>query len=130
MNIPLRLLFYRNYHNLSLPDIANELGISIELYDDLEKGKVNPNGYIAQKLSDFYKAPIELFILEESLHHLHGEVIYYDCTFISGTGGSSGYINHQYNDRGIDEILFSKNQEIKYLKQEIERLQQKQERGI
>ncbi|MFT4093861.1 MAG: hypothetical protein QM640_09470 [Niabella sp.] len=53
---------------------------------------------------------------------MQAEVIYTNCTMHSGQGGSNGYINHQNNDRGIDEILYSKKEEIKTLKDQIAEL--------
>ena len=58
-------------------------------------------------------------------HYQQAEVLYNNCTFISSHGNCSGYVNHQYNDRGIDKILFAKNEEIKNLRQQIELLQNK-----
>lgn len=118
---------YRQYKKLSLEMIAKELNLSTESYKELEEGKLKINAIHAKKLSDFYQAPIELFMLGEIgvTHHLRASVLYHNCTFIGGQGGSSGYVNHQYNDRGMEEIVLTKNEEIRELKQEIKRLQQK-----
>ena len=123
MNIQLRLLLFRSYHKWTFHDIAERLNLLDEFYKDIEEGKLTVNNILAQKLSDLYQAPLELFLADETKHYQHAEVLYNNCTFIGGQGGSSGYINHQYNDRGIDEILFAKNEEIKNLRQQIELLQ-------
>lgn len=120
MNLSLRLMLFREFKNWQPEDVAKELGISIETYEQLETGRAKINGIIAQKLSDLYKAPVELFIIDDTPHYMQAEVVYTNCSF-SG-GGSNGYINHQYNDRGIDEILYAKKEEIKDLKQQIEQL--------
>jgi transcriptional regulator with XRE-family HTH domain len=126
MNLTLKLKFFREYKNWQPEDVAKELGVSIETYAQLETGKSKINGIIAQKLSDLYKAPIELFIIDDTPHYMQAEVVYAHCTF-SG-GGSNGYINHQYNDRGIDEILYVKKEEIKDLKQQIEQLRRQNDK--
>lgn len=122
MNLSLRLIFFREFKNWQPEEVANELGISKEIYNQLENGKTKVNGILAQKLSDLYQAPMEFFIIDDTPHYMQAEVVYTHCTF-SG-GGSNGYINHQYNDRGIDEILFIKKEEIKTLKLRIEQLEQ------
>jgi transcriptional regulator with XRE-family HTH domain len=122
MNISLRLLLLREYFGLGVENITRELGINIEEYKELENGKKRINGILAQKLSDLYRTPIEFFIIDDTPHYLRAEVMYTNCNF-SGMG-SNGYVNHQYNDRGIDEILFIKKEEIKNLKQQIAELKQ------
>jgi hypothetical protein len=74
---------------------------------------VKLNGMIAQKLSNLYQVPIEFFLIGDTPHYFQAEVMYTNCTFTNGTGGSGGYINHHYNDRGIDEVMFLRNEEIK-----------------
>ncbi len=120
MNIPLRLAFFREYQHWELQDVAKELGIDIEDYEKLENGKAKMDGVMAQKLSDLYHAPMELFIIDDTPHYQQADVLYTNCTF-SGSG-SSGYVNHQYNDQGIDLLFASKNEEINSLKQQIEEL--------
>lgn len=122
MNLSLRLMLFREFKNWQPEDAAKELGISIETYVQLESGKAKVNGILAQRLSDLYKAPVELFIIDDTPHYMQAEVVFTNCSF-SGKG-SNGYINHQYNDRGIDEILYVKKEEIKDLKQQIEQLRQ------
>ncbi|MGN6399895.1 MAG: hypothetical protein ACTHMD_05545 [Flavisolibacter sp.] len=104
--------------------VAKKIGLSLELYMDIENGRIKVNDIIAEKLSELYRVPKQLFIADENVHYMQAEVMYSNCTFINGSGSSSGYINHQYNDRGIDEILFSKKEEIKKLQDQIEHLQQ------
>jgi DNA-binding XRE family transcriptional regulator len=128
MNLSLKLMLFREYKNWQPGDVASGLGISIETYVRLESGKAKINGIIAQKLSDLYKAPVELFIIDDTPHYMQAEVVYTNCSFRGG--GSNGYINHQNNDRGIDEILYAKNEEIKDLKQQIEQLRQQNDKLI
>jgi transcriptional regulator with XRE-family HTH domain len=104
MNISLRLAFFREYRNWEFEDVARELGISPESYLDLERGKAKMNGIVAQKLSDLYRAPLEFFIIDDTPHYQQADVMYTNCSFSGGYG--AGYINHQYTDRGIDEILY------------------------
>ncbi|MFT4093862.1 MAG: helix-turn-helix transcriptional regulator [Niabella sp.] len=62
MSPKLALAFYREYKNWSLEDVARELHLSTESYQDIERGRVKINGIIAQKLSDLYQAPMEFFL--------------------------------------------------------------------
>ena len=128
MNLPFKLICFRGYKNWQPEDVANEIGLSPESYKDLEKGRAKLNGMLAQKLSDLYQAPMEFFLIDDTPHYLQAEVLYSNCTITSGSGGTSGYINHQNNDRGIDEILYLRKEEIKSLKQQIEYLQQQNNR--
>jgi transcriptional regulator with XRE-family HTH domain len=126
MTISLRLAFFREYRHWEFEDVARELGISSESYKDLENGKTKMNGTIAQKLSDLYRAPLEFFIIDDTPHDFQADIVYTNCTF---TGEYvAGYINHQYNDRGIDEILYLRKEENKALKQQIEELRQQNSR--
>lgn len=122
MDLSFKLSCFREFKGWRPEDVANKLEISGDTYAQIEKGKTKVNGTLAQKLSDLYQVPMEFFIIDDTPHYLQAEVVYTNCTF-SG-GGSNGYINHQYNDRGIDEILFIKKEEIKYLKKRIEQLEQ------
>lgn len=124
MNLSFKLTVFREYKNWQPEDVANELGLSPDSYTDLEKGRAKINGILAQKLSDLYQAPIEFFLIDDTPHYLQAEVLYSHCTITSGDAGTSGYINHQNNDRGIDEILYLRKEEVKTLKQQIEYLQQ------
>lgn len=128
MRISLRLAFYREYKNWEPSDVAKELGISTETYTDLEKGRIKVNGILAQKLSDLYLAPIEFFIIDDTPHYMQAQVIYTHCSF-SGNG-ANGYVNHNNTDRGIEEILFLRKEDIKNLKQEIAELKQQNNRLI
>lgn len=128
MNISIRLTFFREHRKWQPEDVARQLGVSAESYIDIEKGRVKINEILAEKLSGLYQAPKEFFLVDDTPHYMKAEVMYSNCTFINGAGGSSGYINHQYNDRGIDEIIFFKKEEIKSLKQQIEQLQQQNEK--
>jgi hypothetical protein len=65
---------------------------------------------------------LELFIIDDIPHDLQANIVYTNCTF-SGIG-SSGYVNHQYNDQGIDLVIAAKEDEIKGLKQQIENLKE------
>lgn len=124
MYLPFKLTSFREYKNWQLEDVAKELGLSPESYKDLEEGRTKINGILAEKLSDLYQAPVEFFLIDGTPHYLQAEVLYSNCTITSGNAGTSGYINHQNNDRGIDEIMFLRKEEIKSLKQQIEYLQQ------
>lgn len=122
MNLPLKLFLFREYRNWTPEHIAKKLTLPIEDYNKLETGKTKLNGIIAQQLSDLYHVPIEFFLIDDTPNYYQADVMYTNCNF-SG-GGSNGYINHQYNDRGIDEIIASKNSEIKTLKQQLDAIQQ------
>lgn len=126
MNLSLKLSLFREYRNWTPEDVAKELALPIDDYKKLEKGKTKLNGIIAQQLSDLYRVPVELFMIDDTPNYYQADVMYTNCSF-SG-GGSNGYINHQYNDRGIDEIIASKNSEIKTLKQQVETVQQQNEK--
>lgn len=56
--------------------------------------------------------------------------LYSDRTITSVNAGTRGYINHQNNDRGIDEIVYAKKDEIKNLKQQIEELNRQNARLV
>jgi DNA-binding XRE family transcriptional regulator len=124
MDLSLKLALFRKYRQWQPEDVARKLGLSLQSYVDIETGKVKTNNIVAKRLSDLYQAPRELFITNDFPSQMRAEVMYSNCTFINGPGSSSGYINHQYNDRGIDEIIFSKKEEIKKLQDQIEHLQQ------
>lgn len=128
MNLSFKLTIFREYKNWQQGDVAKELGLSAESYKDLEKGRAKINGILAQKLSDLYQAPMEFFLIDHTSHYLQAEVLYSNCTITSGNAGTAGYINHQNNDRGIDEIMFLRKEEIKSLKQHIEYLQQQNDK--
>ncbi|MFC4233357.1 helix-turn-helix domain-containing protein [Parasediminibacterium paludis] len=128
MNLPLKLSLFREYRIWTPEDVANELLMPIDDYNKLEKGKTKLNGIVAQQLSDLYRVPIEFFMIDDTPNYYQADVMYTNCSF-SG-GGSNGYINHQYNDRGIDEIIASKNSEIKTLKQQLETVQQQNNKFI
>lgn len=130
MNLSFKLTSFREYKNWQPEDVAKELGLSPESYKDLEKGRAKLNGILAQKLSDLYQAPMEFFLIDDTPHYLQAEVLYSNCTITSGNAGTSGYINHQNNDRGIDEIMFLRKEEIKSLKQQIEELNRQNARLI
>ena len=128
MNLSLHLAFFREYKNWEPADVAKELGISTESYIELEKGEIKMNGILAQKLSDLYLAPIELFIIDNTPHYMQAQVVYTHCSF-SGNG-ANGYVNHNNTDRGIEEVLFLRKEDIKNLKQEIAELKQQNSRLI
>mgnify|MGYP001046769781 CR=1 FL=1 len=130
MNLPIKLKVFREYRNWTIDDVSKELNLSVKSYTDLEMGKTKLNGVLAQKLSDLYQAPMEFFLIDDTPHYLQAEVLYSNCTITSGSAGTSGYINHQHNDRGIDEIIYAKKEEIKNLKQQIEYLQQQNDKLV
>ena len=102
--------------------------MSLDDYNKLEKGKTKLDGIIAQQFSDLYRVPVEFFMIDDTPNYYQADVMYTNCSF-SG-GGSNGYINHQYNDRGIDELIASKNNEIKTLKQQLETVQQQNNKFV
>lgn len=130
MQVSLRLAFFREYKNWQLAEVAGELGLSVESYKDLEDGKIKITDTLAGKLSDLYQAPKEIFLIDDTPHYLRADVIYSNCTITSGSGGASGYVNHQNNDRGIDEILFLRKEEIRCLQIQIEELNRNNARLI
>lgn len=130
MNLSFKLTLFREYKNWQPEEVAKELGLSAESYKDLEKGRAKINGILAQKLSELYQAPMEFFLIDDTPHYLQAEVLYSHCTITSGNAGTSGYINHQNNDRGIDEIMFLRKEEVKGLKQQIEELNRQNARLI
>lgn len=130
MNLSFKLISFREYKNWQPEDVAKGLSLSPESYKDLEKGRAKLNGVLAQKLSDLYQAPMEFFFIDDTPHYLQAEVLYTNCTITSGNAGTSGYINHQNNDRGIDEILYLRKKEVESLKQQIEYLQQQNDRLV
>lgn len=130
MNLPFKLTSFREYKNWQPEDVAKKLGLSPESYKDLEEGRAKINGILAQKLSDLYQAPIDFFLIDDTPHYLQAEVLYSNCTITSGSAGTSGYINHQHNDRGIDEIIYAKKEEIKNLKQQLEYLQHQNDKLV
>jgi transcriptional regulator with XRE-family HTH domain len=123
MNLSSKMVLFREHRCLQPRDVAKELGLSLESYMDIENGRVKMSVGILEKLSGIYQVPKEIFIAEDKPYCMQAEVMYSNCTFISGSASSNGYINHQYNDRGIDEILFSKKEEIKSLQDQINLLQ-------
>ena len=126
MNLSFKLVTFREYKNWQQEEVAKELGLSIESYKDIEKGRVKINGIIAQKLSDLYQAPIEFFIIDDAPFYQQAEVIYTNCSFDGAL--ASGYINHNYSDRGIDEIMYLRKEESKTLQAQIEDLQKQNAR--
>lgn len=122
MNVQSRLISFRKYKKWQQDKVAESLGLSVECYASIEKGNQKISDSVADKLSNLYQVPKEFFVEDDISCYMQSEVLYSNCTFLSGSG-SGGYINHQYNDRGIDEILFSKKEEIKKMQDQIEQLQ-------
>lgn len=119
MQISLILIFFREYKNWQPAEVAGSLGLSIESYQGLEKGGVKVTEAIAERLSRLYHAPKEIFLIDDAPYQLQAEVIYNNCTITSGNEGISGYVNHQYQDRGIDEILCLRKEEVGSLQRQI-----------
>lgn len=130
MQISLILIFFREYKNWQPAEVAGWLGLSIESYQGLEKGGIKVTEAIAERLSLLYQAPKEIFLIDDTPYHLQAEVIYHNCTIISGSNGISGYVNHQYQDRGIDEIMCLRKEEVRSLQHQIEELNRKNTRLI
>ena len=121
MNIGLLLGFFRQFKGLEPEGISAELGISVEEYKNLENGKKKINGIIAQKLSEYYVVPFEIFIINDTPQHFYAEVIYNNCSF---SGITNGYVKDQFIEGENDRKLRAKEEEIKHLKFEIDGLQQ------
>jgi hypothetical protein len=119
MNLSDKLICLREYWKYSTNKVSKALDLDDDLYIQLETGESKINKTLAEKLSNFYSIPTELLIADDFPNHLSSEIIYSNCSF---DNGSSGYINHQYNDRGIDEILFTKKEEAMALNQQIDYL--------
>jgi DNA-binding XRE family transcriptional regulator len=119
MNLSDKLICLREYWKYSTNKVSKALDLDDDLYIQLETGESKINKTLAEKLSNFYSIPTELLIADDFQNHLSSEIIYSNCSF---DNGSSGYINHQYNDRGIDEILFMKKEEAMALNQQIDYL--------
>lgn len=122
MNLSSRLILLRDERELKLNDIATMLEVPIKSYLEFESGSVEMSEIIIEKLSHIYQLPKEFFVTENMPKDMRAEVLYANCTFISGSGSGNGYINHQYNDRGIDEIIFSTKEEIKRLLDQVNQL--------
>jgi transcriptional regulator with XRE-family HTH domain len=120
MNLSFRLVIFREYCGWELEDVARKLEITFDEYKKIENGKSKINGAIAQRLSDLYQAPIEIFIIDDTPYYLQAEVMYSNCSF-SG-GGTNGYINHNYDYRNMEEILLSIKEETKSLRFQIDEL--------
>ena len=128
MNLSFRLISFREYKELDAENVAKELGLSPENYIALEKGRAKLDAILAQKLSNLYQAPIEFFLLDDTPGNYQAEVLYNNCTIVSGNGGTSGYINHQNNDRGIEEILYLRKEEVKRLERQVEYLREQNDK--
>jgi transcriptional regulator with XRE-family HTH domain len=128
MSLSFKLVSFREYKRWQTEEVAKKLGVSTESYLEIEKGRVKINDILADKLSSLYQVPKDFFLAEDTPHYLQAEVIYSNCTFVNGAGSSSGYINHQYNDRGIDEIVLFKKEELKKLQAQINQLEQQNKR--
>ncbi|SJZ84157.1 helix-turn-helix domain-containing protein [Sediminibacterium ginsengisoli] len=123
MNLAFKLTSFREFKNWQREDVARELGLSGDSYEDLEEGRIRISGMLADKLSELYQAPAEFFLIDDTPTYLQAQVLYSNCTITSGYGGTSGYVNHLNNDRGMEEILYLRKQEVSSLKQQIEYLQ-------
>ena len=128
MTLAFTLTWFRKYKDLPREIVAENLSLSLEKYTDLEKGQVKIDHQLAQKLSDLYQAPTELFLIDDVPQYLQAEVMYNHCTITSGEGGASGYINHQNNDRGIEEILYLREEEVKRLERHVEYLRKQNDK--
>jgi hypothetical protein len=107
------LLFYRNFKNLDQIEVSNELSIGLIKYMNLEAGLTNVDGEVAMKLSKLYKAPQQIFLLNNSVNNI--SITYSDCSF----HGSNGYVNHLYADDSVkNELVDSLKIEIKRLHEE------------
>lgn len=128
MTIPHRLIFFREYKNWTTADLALHLGMPEKEYKDLETGKQKMDIVKAQRLSEIYQAPVEIFIIDNTPHYLQADVLFSNCT-ITGTS-AAGYINHSYTDRGIEEIMRLRKEEVETLKAQIAYLQKENTRLI
>jgi DNA-binding XRE family transcriptional regulator len=57
--LPNRLREHRLALNLTLRDVADELGITVPTLSQIELGRVRPSFQMVRKLAGFYRRPIE-----------------------------------------------------------------------
>ncbi|HTN08707.1 helix-turn-helix domain-containing protein [Agriterribacter sp.] len=121
MAVHVRTILYtfRTHRNWSQQEVAGELEISPGEYEAIEAGAENVDNDIAQKLSQLYNAPSALFFPNNSSSHINFE---YTHTTLNS---SNAYVHNLYqNDiRVVEMLMTAKEDEIKFLKKEIKRLQ-------
>lgn len=112
----------RSHENREQRDVANELSISLDKYQALESGIENIDAELAQKLSNLYHVPPQLFITNDPSHI---SVVYSHNTFTN----SNGYVNHLYHDSDsvIAVVTAVKDELIQFLKDEVQRLRKQNE---
>jgi putative transcriptional regulator len=62
----------RQYKDLTVREIALELGISHQHYSDIENGRRNPSVELSMKMAEYFDVPIEQF-LEDRTKFKKGE---------------------------------------------------------
>ncbi len=104
------LVSFREFHQLSLNELAVLLSIPEKEYRDLEVGLINVNCELAQKLSQLYLVPASIF---QSVNiEPQVSITYSHCHFENG----HGYVNHL---NGSDISTLEKDATITALKEEI-----------
>ncbi|HRN55057.1 MAG TPA: hypothetical protein PLL71_01320 [Agriterribacter sp.] len=118
------LYTFRAHRNWSSGYVAGKLEISPGEYEAIEGGTENIGYDIAQKLSQLYNAPPVLFLPANPSSPLNFE--YEHATFNS----SNAYVHNLYqNDTRVIEMLkTAREEEIQFLKKEIRRLQDQNNR--
>ena len=112
------LKYFRLYHQLEFQEVANELCISKEYYQLLEEGQIIVDSLIADKLSQFYKAPIGKLLKTNTADHC--SINFSHCYFANCINGQISYVNQ---DEKITEMICNeKDRQILLLKEEIQRL--------
>ena len=112
------LFLFRQFHNWSLEEIANELAMSVDKYENFENNRKIIDQNLALRLSELYHAPVEIFLSNNSSTHF--SIAYSHCSFEN----SNGYVNHLYHDRE----LTTKEEIIKLLKEEVRRLREQNDK--
>lgn len=107
------LFSFREFHKWDETDVAKKLAITLRRYQDLEFGLNRIDVEIASKLSQLYKAPLQLFLSNDLSNNL--SINYLNCHFVN----SNGYVNHLYQSDGE---LKAKEETIQLLKEEVNRL--------
>jgi hypothetical protein len=84
---------FRLFHNMDEKHVAKELSISLDEYKSLESGHEKINSEAAIKLSKFFKAPSQIFLINGFPNQF--SITYSNCHFQN----SNGYVNHLSTDK-------------------------------
>ena len=119
-----RLRSFRAYHDLELKDIAKELSMPEKHYQKLEEGRIGIDFSTAEKLSIFYRVPIDLFLYEEIVYR--GNISFSNCSF---SHCNVGYINPLCrNEKATETLCEIKDQQILLLIGEVRRLREQNDK--